>query len=294
MFGSPIEGINEYERLNNLPPNFINIFIVSTKENAFKRLERGRLSIPEFLKQVKKELDDASAIDVYIEYMKRKKNANLNRNDFPQNGYDIDTVDVFSKMNSFGAKVHKQMIHCLFMLRCSGYLTVALTNNFVAMTADKKSALSPFFDDILESAVIGERKPNPKIFEFALQRIKRRKEGVVAFENVIFLDDIGLNVKSAMKLGIKTIKVRMNQQNKAISDLEKILNFKENSLLPPSTAFKCRLNGNGTQCVFHGVAADPIVVALDGCLGNDDLPFLTETGFFVIEARRDGLDELID
>ena len=35
VFGSPIEGINEYEAANQLPKNFINIFIASTRDNAF-------------------------------------------------------------------------------------------------------------------------------------------------------------------------------------------------------------------------------------------------------------------
>ena len=45
------------------------------------------------------------------------------------------------------------------------------------------------------------RKPNPKIYELALQRLG------VQPEEAVFLDDLGANLKPAKAMGITTIKV---------------------------------------------------------------------------------------
>eukprot|EP01084_Bolivina_argentea_P212110 360627_1 len=293
VFGSPIEGINRYERLNNLPTNFINIFIVSTKHNAFKKLERGKLSITQFQKEFKKELDDPKAIDVYIKYMQKRKNIQLNRNDFPINGYNIDTADMFGKMSTYSLKIHKEMIHCLFMLRGLGYLTIALTNNFIPMSKIKSNPLLPYFDEIIESAVIGIRKPNPKIFQYALNKINKlnNNKDIIQFNNVIFLDDIGINLKSASALGIKTIKVNLNQQAKAIGELEGVLKLNKNTLVPKLNRYKCDIFGVN-NCKLYGNALNSIVLVFNNCLSNNSIEFLVRNELFVIVF--DSLDICMD
>jgi putative hydrolase of the HAD superfamily len=57
------------------------------------------------------------------------------------------------------------------------------------------------FDVVVESFVVGLRKPDPEIYRLTL-----RKLGVPAAATV-FLDDLGVNLKAARELGIKTIKV---------------------------------------------------------------------------------------
>lgn len=46
----------------------------------------------------------------------------------------------------------------------------------------------------------GDRKPDPRFFQLALDRL-----GVKA-EETVFLDDIGHNLQAAAKMGIKTIR----------------------------------------------------------------------------------------
>ncbi len=53
----------------------------------------------------------------------------------------------------------------------------------------------------MESCRVGIRKPDPRIFELILEKLQ------VVPEEAIFLDDIGMNLKVAQKLGLKTIKV---------------------------------------------------------------------------------------
>lgn len=60
--------------------------------------------------------------------------------------------------------------------------------------------LREMFDHYMESAVIGMRKPEEGIYRHAIQTL-----GVKPAE-IVFLDDIGINLKAAAALGIRTIR----------------------------------------------------------------------------------------
>jgi putative hydrolase of the HAD superfamily len=55
---------------------------------------------------------------------------------------------------------------------------------------------------VVESSVVGLRKPDPKIYKLACERLS------VKPAETVFLDDLGPNLVPAKKLGIYTIQVR--------------------------------------------------------------------------------------
>jgi putative hydrolase of the HAD superfamily len=57
------------------------------------------------------------------------------------------------------------------------------------------------FDVIVESSKAGVRKPDPKIYLMACEKIG------VAPAACVYLDDLGVNCKPAAELGMKAIKV---------------------------------------------------------------------------------------
>jgi len=73
------------------------------------------------------------------------------------------------------------------------------------------------FDEIIESSVVGVRKPDPRFYELACERV-----GVAASE-VVFLDDLGINLKPARAMGMTTIKV--GDPVVALEELERLLGF---------------------------------------------------------------------
>ena len=77
------------------------------------------------------------------------------------------------------------------------------------------------FDEIIESSKVGIRKPDQKIYEMACDRL-----GLMCSE-IIYLDDLGINLKPARLMGISTIKVFSEEQ--AINDLGAMIGRK---LLP--------------------------------------------------------------
>lgn len=133
ILGSPLEAIHMHEIKYNLPKNFINYNISLNPNSAFRKLEKGIIDIPKFINDFKIELDSENAIKLYMEYNLKKKNKKLNRNEFPKNGFNIDTNELFSEMMKYSSYVHSNMLHCLFLLRSLGYIVIALTNNFKPM-----------------------------------------------------------------------------------------------------------------------------------------------------------------
>ena len=68
------------------------------------------------------------------------------------------------------------------------------------------------FDHIIESAKIGLRKPDPKIYRMMADTL------AVDPKRCIYLDDLGINLKPAREMGMTTIKVRDARQ--ALAELE--------------------------------------------------------------------------
>jgi epoxide hydrolase-like predicted phosphatase len=94
------------------------------------------------------------------------------------------------------------MVEALRRLRAHRLMTAALTNNWKSEgEAPDRHGLRPLFDHFIESSVVGLRKPDPAIYRLAFATMQ------VEPERVIFLDDIGANLKTARGLGVTTIKV---------------------------------------------------------------------------------------
>jgi epoxide hydrolase-like predicted phosphatase len=100
--------------------------------------------------------------------------------------------------------LNPQWIPILQNLKSEGLKVAVLTNNYFIDRAKTgiTTPLNPkYFDEIFESCKIGLRKPDPKVFQYVLDKLR------VKPEEAIFVDDIGTNLKSAKSLGITTFQV---------------------------------------------------------------------------------------
>lgn len=77
--------------------------------------------------------------------------------------------------------------------------------------------LDELFEVVLESSKLGMRKPDPRIYQLACERL-----GVEPPE-AVFLDDLGSNLKGARALGMTTIRVHADETDSAIAALEEAL-----------------------------------------------------------------------
>ena len=83
------------------------------------------------------------------------------------------------------------------------------------------------FDVFIASADVGMRKPSRDIYELALQRLNdydRSKGGQgIEADQIVFLDDIGENLKTAKGMGMKTIRVQLGKTWRAVKEVEGLL-----------------------------------------------------------------------
>lgn len=179
VLGSPLHAIRDYEQELGLTRNAINLVAANTAPTgAWSRLERGELEMETFYGEF--EADCLAA------------------------GHTIDARVMMERMaQSSGPR--PSMLAAIARLREAGWKVGALTNNWAhtenAERNDGTRVLRDRFDVFIESSVEGLRKPDPAIYRLACERLDARPE------EVIFLDDIGGNLKPAKAMGMATIKV---------------------------------------------------------------------------------------
>ncbi len=101
-------------------------------------------------------------------------------------------------------EVYDVMVDAARTLRADGYRTSLLTNN-IAEGRDSWRPMLPLdelFDDVVDSSEVGLRKPNPAIFQLALDRL-----GGVEPGRAIMLDDHPGNCAGARMAGMTAILV---------------------------------------------------------------------------------------
>ncbi len=193
---SPFDNFNRYEAERGLPRNFIRgVNAINHEDNAWARFESSRCTVDEF--DVLFAAETAAA------------------------GHAIRGREVIGLL---GGDVRPRMVKVL--TRCKqDYRVACLTNNANAgqgtgmsstdQQAEDVKSVMRLFDVIIESSKEGMRKPDPRIYRMACERVG------VAPETVVYLDDLGINLKPAREMGITTIKVTSEQQ--AIDALGRIL-----------------------------------------------------------------------
>ncbi len=110
---------------------------------------------------------------------------------------------------------------------------------FSMLPDDSKDDVRSIFEIFISSAHVGMRKPNRDIYEYALVELDKyarvnastRGKGLgwengVKAEEVLFLDDIGENLKEGKSIGFRTIKVHLGTAFEAVDELEEITGLK--------------------------------------------------------------------
>jgi len=118
-------------------------------------------------------------------------------------------------------ELRPEMVNALSIIG-QHYKTGCITNNVRRDNTSQVEAITaPFekvmgsFDVVIESSIVGIRKPNPEIYKLACRQLE------VEPAQAVFLDDLGINLKPARALGMHTIKVTSGDQ--AIAELENAL-----------------------------------------------------------------------
>ncbi len=187
---SPFEAFARFERERGLPMDIIRRTNAANHlENAWAKFERAEV--------------DMAAFDELFAAESRALGAEVR-------GRDV--------LPLLSGDLRPEMIEALKRINAN-FKTGCITNNLPANAIGSAAGRSLYiaevmalFDHVIESAKIGLRKPDPRIYELMVQALK------VEPTNCVYLDDLGINLKPARAMGMTTIKVTSAKQ--AIAELE--------------------------------------------------------------------------
>jgi putative hydrolase of the HAD superfamily len=186
---SPFESFARYERENSLPADFIRgLNAANHHENAWAKLERSDVGLDEFFTLY--EAEAAAA------------------------GHPLDARAVLACLSG---DIRPQMVTAIRTIRNHGLRQGCLTNNFTPMERRADRPVLDLFDAVVESSKVGVRKPEPEFYKIACEMLR------IEPSEAVMLDDLGVNLKPARELRMRTIKVI--DPDEALRELEQILGF---------------------------------------------------------------------
>jgi putative hydrolase of the HAD superfamily len=156
----------------------------SDGEYPLFQLERGEITEREFLASIEAELDG----DVRLDSLRETYFANLRPN--------------------------RPMIDYMRELRERELRMAILTNNVREWEPHwraKLPELDEIFELVVDSAFVGMRKPDPRIYELTVERLG----GGLTASDCVFVDDNEVNVEAARELGMTAVHFRENEQARA-------------------------------------------------------------------------------
>jgi putative hydrolase of the HAD superfamily len=160
---SPIHGLRQAAHDLGIPPDvaFAAVFggYDEDTDHPWHRLERGEVSIEDALAAIATLAGKA--------------------------GYDLDPIALLTS-GMGGSLIRDDVVDLVREVRGAGLRTAIVTNN-IREFGDTWRAMLPvaeLFDVVVDSCEEGVRKPDPRIFHIALERL-----GGIAPERAVFLDD---------------------------------------------------------------------------------------------------------
>jgi putative hydrolase of the HAD superfamily len=190
LTSSPFEAFARFESERGLPADIIRRTNAENHwENAWAKFERAEVDIETF--------DELFAAESRAL------------------GAEVRGKDVLPLLSG---DLRPEMVDALKLIK-SRFKTGCITNNLPANAIGSASGRSLYvaevmvlFDHVIESAKIGLRKPDPRIYRMMIETLG------VDPEHCVYLDDLGVNLKPAREMGMTTIKVVSAPQ--AIAELE--------------------------------------------------------------------------
>ena len=184
LTSSPFEAFARFETERGLPANIIRRTNAANHlENAWAKFERAEVDTETF-----DHLFAAESLAL---------------------GAEVRGRDVLPLL---AGDLRPEMVEALRRVKAK-FKTGCITNNLPANAIGSASGRTLYiaevmvlFDHVIESAKIGLRKPDPKIYRMMVEALG------VDPKRCIYLDDLGVNLKPAREMGMTTIKVQNAKQ----------------------------------------------------------------------------------
>lgn len=197
ILSSPFDAFARYENAVGIPNGTIRQLNATNPDtNAWAKFERSDVTFDEFCL-----LFEAEA-----------KNSGI-------------VVDARQVMALLHGEIRPAMVEALRRIKAAGLKVACLTNNVQTSQSPGSDGetrrdvveVMAMFDHVTESRHAGVRKPEIRFYEMACDAVGVRPT------QVVFLDDLGINLKPAAAMGMRTIKV--TDPDTALAELEAHVGF---------------------------------------------------------------------
>lgn len=161
-----------------------------TVDTPWHRLERGEIALEEF--------------------------GAWGRTEGAARGWELDLIALLDEL--IACDLRTDIVERVGRLRGDGYRTLLLTNNIREYSQQWRAKLpvDELFEVVIDSSEVGMRKPEPRIFQLALDKLG------VAPEEAVMLDDIAVNVDAARSVGMHAVQVGPRAEE-ALAELDGLL-----------------------------------------------------------------------
>ena len=174
--------------------------------DSFNLNKRGIKSHEDFIKKYKKNNEELWSL--YRIGKIEKKNLRNSRFNITLEEYGIFDLELSNRLADFYVNVCPKKTqlfpHALSVLKHlqKKYQLHIITNGFqeVQHIKLKASSLSPFFKEIITSEQLGVKKPNPAIFQYAIDKAKASVN-----TSIMIGDDLEVDVLGAKEFGMSQI-----------------------------------------------------------------------------------------
>ncbi|KAI1332836.1 HAD-like domain-containing protein [Xylariaceae sp. FL0255] len=244
---SPFQSILDYELSLGIPPGWINYSISKSAPDGFwQRLERGEILMDDaYFNGFESDLHSSERWAAFYSTQVAKDPT------LPKQLPPLPRMDarwLFNDMMTKSTAPDPWMYPVLKRLKESGQFIIAAVSNTVIFSEGHPLYQEDFFSDpvrslfdvFVSSAHVHLRKPDARIYKYTLDEINKyaranamTEKGQslgwgagVKPEEIVFLDDIGENLKGGRKMGFRTIKVTLGKAFEAVDELESITGLK--------------------------------------------------------------------
>ena len=147
--------------------------------------------------------------------------ADILKNHLARKGINLDIEKARNFMGSPGdaldMPIRQEIVRACLAVR-KIMPTALLTNNIMEWRDSWRGRMDveALFDEVVDSSEVGMRKPEDRIYK--LMEEKLGKKG----DEILFIDDLGINLKAARQLGWRTLKY--DSTSKVLEVLEAVIN----------------------------------------------------------------------
>jgi putative hydrolase of the HAD superfamily len=190
-----LEAFKAYEHRSGIPLKALGKAMAGAGEehgaNLLFEVETGRITVEEFLTRLSTELT-------------RQLGRHVSMADFPELYFEF-------------LGPNEQMLEFMRDLKGRGYRMALCTNNAAEWQPlwRPKFGIDEIFSVVIDSGVVGMRKPDPAVYELTLRRL-----GVPA-EAAVLIDDMDVNCAGAREFGMSAVHFTTTDQ--ALADVELLL-----------------------------------------------------------------------